>query len=98
MPSGTESQVRNKRKILATQCVKRKLPLSDVSFAISGDLGVQLGDVASWPSRSISNIIQKLGGVEDEDSVVQILNDALGQCKKRITTVENKGGDAIRLI
>ena len=38
-----------------------------------------------------------MGDAKEEDSVVQILNDAIEQRKKRITTVENQGGDAIRL-
>ena len=31
------------------------------------------------------------------DSVVQILNDVIEQCKNRITTVENQGEEAIGL-
>ena len=34
---------------------------------------------------------------KEEESVAQIVNDALEQCEKGITTVANTGGDAIRL-
>ena len=56
-----------------------------------------MGEIASWASQSIANAIQKLGGAKEEDSVVQILNDVIGRCKKRITTVANQEEDAIRL-
>ena len=56
-----------------------------------------MGEIEFWPSRSISNTVQQLGDAKEEDSVVQILNDVLEQCKKRITTVEYKGEGAMRL-
>ena len=55
-----------------------------------------MGEIASWPNRNSSNTIQKLGDVKEEDSVVQIINDVLGKCKKRTPKVGNQGEDAIR--
>ena len=76
---------------------KKKMSLSDVPYAIRGNLGVELEEIPIWANRNISNAIQKLGDVEEGDSVVQILNDAPDQRKNRITTVGNQGGDAIRM-
>ena len=73
------------------------MSLSDVHVTIGEDLWVRLGEIARWTNRNISSDIQKLEGAKKEDSVVQILNDALELRKNRITTVGNKGEDAIRL-
>ena len=56
-----------------------------------------MGEIERWPSRSISNTIQQLGGAKEDACVVQNLNDAIERRKKRITTVGNQDEDAARL-
>ena len=65
---------------------------------IRHELRVQLAGIAGWPNQNIYNVIQQLEDAmgEEAERSVQILNDALEQCKQRITTVSNQGEDAIR--
>ena len=65
-------------------------------FAIRQQLGAQLAEIARWPNQNIANAIQQLVDLAEGDSSVQILSDVLEQCKRRITTVPNRGEDAIR--
>ena len=82
MRSDTESQVSARRNPLAIQWVKRELSLNGVSSSIREDLGVQLEEIARWHNQCISNTIHQMGDVKGADSVVQILNGAIEQCKK----------------
>ena len=97
MPPGTESRSIKRRMVCIESTVRQKLVLADVPSAIRDDLGAQLGEIERWQIQSISNTIQQLNAAEEADIVVQILNDVIEQCKKRITTLENQGEGAIRL-
>ena len=97
MPPGTESRSIKRRMVCIESTVRQKLVLADVPSAIRDDLGAQLGEIERWQIQSISNTIQQLEDVKEADSVARILNGVLERCKKRITTVVNQGGDAIRL-
>ena len=55
-----------------------------------------MSEIAIWPNQNKSNAIQQVGDLAVADRSVQILNGALEQCKQRISTVDNQGGDAIR--
>ena len=67
------------------------MALPDVPASVRGDLSVGLNNHVYWPSRDISNAIQRTWGAMEADGVAQILNGALGQRGNRFAAVSLLG-------
>ena len=55
-----------------------------------------MSGISRLPNIHIRNAIQQLQDVEESEISVQILNNAIEECKLDITTVANQGGGEVR--
>ena len=60
------------------------------SYGNQGGFMCRVGNIVSWRNQNIPGATERVGGTNGEACVVQIINEVLSHCNKKITTVAGR--------